>query len=582
MTPPPEMHFDLARSGRSGAMFFLVMRRMRIPLLLLIFTYAIAVGGLVLIPGQDADGQPWRMGFFHAFYVVSYTATTIGFGEIPYPFTDTQRLWLTFSIYLTVVVWIYSIGTLIALVQDSAFRDALVEARFARRVAAIREEFCLVCGYGETGRELVRALTEQGTQVVVVEPNRGKISQLKMDALRMDVPCLQGDASRPIQLLEAGLMHPLCRSVAAVTNSNEVNLKVAISAKLLHPSMNVICRADSHEVEANMRSFGTDHVVDPFDSFALHLALAFESPCLHLLHEWFSGKEDRSLCEPIYPPRNGLWVVCGYGRFGKAVCDRLRREGMRVRVVEAEPDKTGTPPDGVVRGHGTESAVLIQAGIEHAVGVVAGTNDDVTNLSVVITARGVKPNLFVVLRQNLDENKTIVDAVNADIVMNPSVIIANRIRRMLVTPLLGQFLSLALHEDERWACNLLSRVSGLVEEETPEVWQVRFVPEEVHAVFRSELGSDRVRLDHLVRDPRDRGRYIHCIPLLLHRGHEWIPLPNLAEPVEEEDEVLFCGGPGARSTMTWTLQNMHALAYVMNGESPPGGHVWRWLRRKMA
>jgi hypothetical membrane protein len=85
--------------------FFLILRRMRLPLIMLVLTYATTMLGLVLIPGQDPQGNPWHMDFFHAFYFVSFMATTIGFGEIPYEFTNAQRLWVTFSIYATVVVW---------------------------------------------------------------------------------------------------------------------------------------------------------------------------------------------------------------------------------------------------------------------------------------------------------------------------------------------------------------------------------------------------------------------------------------------------------------------------------------------
>ena len=60
------------------------------------------------------------MGFFDAFYFMSYTATTIGFGELPYPFTDAQRLWVTITIYLTVIGWAYAIGSLLTLLQDRA------------------------------------------------------------------------------------------------------------------------------------------------------------------------------------------------------------------------------------------------------------------------------------------------------------------------------------------------------------------------------------------------------------------------------------------------------------------------------
>ena len=76
---------------------FLILRRLRAPLITLIAVYGISIGGLALIPGLDAAGHPGRMSIFHAFYVISYTATTIGFGEIPQPFTDAQRMWVTSS-----------------------------------------------------------------------------------------------------------------------------------------------------------------------------------------------------------------------------------------------------------------------------------------------------------------------------------------------------------------------------------------------------------------------------------------------------------------------------------------------------
>ncbi|MFN7277734.1 MAG: ion channel, partial [Betaproteobacteria bacterium] len=124
----------------NGALF-LALRRMRAPLLVLIASYAISILGLVLIPGRDGQGLPWQMGFFHAFYFVSYTATTIGFGEVPHAFTDTQRLWVTFTIYLTVVAWFYALGKIIALTQEPAFRQELARARLQRKVRRMREPF---------------------------------------------------------------------------------------------------------------------------------------------------------------------------------------------------------------------------------------------------------------------------------------------------------------------------------------------------------------------------------------------------------------------------------------------------------
>ncbi len=554
---------------------FLIFRRMRQPLLTLVLTYAVAVLGLVLIPGQDAQGNVWHMDFFHAFYFVSFMATTIGFGEIPFEFTEAQRMWVTFSLYATVVVWIYAIGTLLSLVQDKTFQHAMTERRFARRIKHLREPFFLVCGYGETGSALVHALTERDQHVVAIDIDPHRVSILQLENLRQYVPALCGDAAVPAHLLEAGLEHEQCRGVVALTNVNEVNLKVAITSKLLHPDIKVICRADSHDVEANMASFGTDYIVDPFDTFATHLATALQAPCLYLLKEWLTGVRGQELSEPIYPPSAGRWIICGYGRFGKAIYKRLKAQGLEVVVIEQRPEVTGEPEEGCVLGRGTEAVTLVEAGIPGAVGLVAGTDDDANNLSIIMTARELNTELFVVARQNQIDNQRIFDAVEADMVMHPSSIIANKIRVLLGTPLLFEFASLVTHEEDAWACELISRISALVHDHVPEVWEVAVLAENTEAVVDAIKAGESITLRHLLSDPRDRVQELPCLPLLMLRQGNRLILPELDKPLRIGDRLLLCGQSSARSRMEWTLKNEHSLSYVTTGESRPQGWVWR-------
>ncbi len=558
---------------------YLIIRRMRTPLLALVITYSVAVLGLVLIPGLDADGNPWRMDFFHAFYFVSFMASTIGFGEIPYPFTDGQRLWVAFSIFFTVIIWIYSIGTLLTLFQDHTFQNALTERRFTRRIRHLREQFYLVCGYGETGSALVKSLTDRNQYAVAIDILEERVNLLKLENLRHYVPALCGDARLPVHLLEAGLKHPYCAGVVALTDSNQTNLKIAITSKLLHPEITVICRADSHDIEANMASFGTEYIIDPFDTFAVHLATALQAPCLNLLQEWLTMGQQEELHEPIYPPKKGLWVVCGYGRFGKAIYEQLVKEELEVVVIEAEPEKTGMPRNGCIVGRGTESETLQKANIQRAVGLVAGTDHDANNLSIIMTARQLNSGLFVIMRQNRKDNDPIIEAVNADMVMHPSSIIANRIRVLLGTPLLYKFTQLVLYQEDSWACELISRLSALVHDHVPVIWEVTLTEETSHAVCDAVREGKVIKLQHLLTDPRERARSLKTIPLLLLRRDEQIVLPEKTAVIRKDSRILFAGSASAKDSMEWTLQNEHALSYILTGESRPQGWIWRWLRR---
>ncbi|WP_295880496.1 TrkA family potassium uptake protein [uncultured Thiohalocapsa sp.] len=559
---------------------FLIFRRMRAPLLALLVTYAIAMAGLVAIPGQDAAGNPVRLSFFDAFYFVSYTATTIGYGEIPYALTGAQRIWVTFCVYATVIVWLYSIGSLIALLQDKTLQRAVQERRFAMRVRQINEPFYLVCGYGQTGSGLVRALTERGQRAVVLDNNAERVNLLKIENLREYVPALRADVRRPDNLLLAGLRLPNCRGVLALTSDNDVNLRVALAAKLMQPGAKVVCRADSHEIEANMASFGTDHIYDPFDTFALYFATALQAPCLTLLADWLGELRGSALHDPVQPPAHGLWVICGYGRFGKALYGHLKEQDIELVVVEARPERTGKPDCPLVHGPGTEAVTLEQAEIHRAVGLIAGTDNDANNLSIVMTAKALNPGLFTVLRENHLMNRELFDAVDADIIMHPSLIVANRIRVLLGTPLLTDFVHDARFEDDAWACELIARIAALVHDKVPDVWQVRIDAEDAYALMRRRKDEPLPRIEDLLRDPRDRGCRLRAVVLLRRRENGRTLLPDPKDRLREGDELLLCGRSTAQSSMRWTLQNVHALTYVLHGASPPRGIVWAWLLRR--
>src|SRR3954454_19359045 len=387
-----------ASAAKASATIFLIMRRMRAPLIVLIVIFAITVLGLTLIPGQDAQGRPWRMGFFDAFYVMSYTASTIGFGEIPYPFTYNQRMWVTISIYLTVIGWAYAIGSLLALLQDRGFRSALALQHFSRKVSRLREPFVLVAGYGRTGELLGHFLDALGRRFVVLDPVGERIDGLELDSYHADVPGLAADARDPGHLAVAGLDHPSCAAVVALTADEEANLGIVMAAALLRPDVPVIARVTSRALAERMLAFGSPSLVNPFDRFGDHLRLALRAPASYQLLAWLESGPGGELPDRGSPPRAGRWIVCGYGRLGRELTADLRAEGLDVTVIESRP--TGADDPDLLVGDGSDPWVMAQADLARAAGLVAGTDNDTTTLSLVAAARRSTPALFTAARQN--------------------------------------------------------------------------------------------------------------------------------------------------------------------------------------
>jgi len=186
---------DLAAEQTSVGIL-LVLRRMRAPIIVLIVVFAVSVLGLTLVPGRDTQGNPDRLGIFDAFYFMAYTATTIGFGEIPHAFTPAQRMWVTVTIFLSVVGWAYAVGSLLALSQDRAFRRALARRLFARKVARLADPFVLLVGYGDTARRGARSLDEMGRRFVVLERDEDRLAAIDLDSYRAGIPAPRGDGDR--------------------------------------------------------------------------------------------------------------------------------------------------------------------------------------------------------------------------------------------------------------------------------------------------------------------------------------------------------------------------------------------------
>jgi len=563
----------------------MILRRMRRPFILLISVYNIAILGLILIPGVDDQGNLWHMSIFHAFYFVSFTATTIGFGEIPYPFSEAQRLWAVFSMYILVIAWLYAIGRILTLIQDPHFKAAVTSSRFRKNVKSLHEPFYLVCGLGETGYEVVTALTEEHYRAVVIENNPDNLNEIRLNEMREFVPSIIGDAADAKQLEHAGIKHPKCKGVIAVTSSDEINLKIALSSKLLHRNVKVVCRSELKEYEENMLSFGTDQVVNPFETFATIFQMVMHSPSLYLIYDWLTGAPYTKLSDPIYF-RYGHWILCGYGRFGKQLYKLLIEEDIDVTVIDPSIDVRdefehhhSDHKNNFIVGTGIDEKTLKQAGIESSAGIIAGSDNDSNNLSIIMTARAINPDVFAVARQNIYNNYDLYSATKANLIMRPREITARKIRAVFLNPLLVDYLKRAKDHDEEWANISISRMSAVIGNHNPHIWTVDITDSLSPAVTEALKLGRSIHLGHITQDPASRHLKLRCVPLLHVRGEEKIMMPVDDIDIRVGDKILFCGTREVKNSMDWTLKVMSSLNYVMTFRNEPESYAWRLLYR---
>ncbi len=562
---------------------WLTMRRLRTPLILLILVYSLSVFVMVEIPGADASGNPVTVSYLDAMYFIAIMATTIGFGEVPYAFTDIQRLYAVIILFPNVIAWLYSIGTIISLLVDPQFRAVLARSRFSRRVKRMRTNYYIVCGFGHTGKTIVKGLLKRGISAAVLEREADIVHSMALDDKFSQLPALSGDVTDRRLLDIAGLGEEIrhCIGVIAITNDENANLTIAITTKLLRPKLPVLARAETRRVVANMASFGTEVTVDPYTIFAQRFFLALSSPTKYLVQDWLISVPGSRLRTELNPP-DGHWILAGVGRFGSRMAVKLDEAEVPYTVIDVHPERVNERP-GSVLGRGTEASTLEEAGVREAVGIVAGTGDDVDNLSIIMTARELNPHLFVVARQENSQNDDLFDVSGADLVARRSLIVARRILAVATTPLLPVFIDHLIHQGEDFANSVKHRLAGVLDGRAPSLWTMHLTGIWAESLRAAKSEGVQVRMEHLTRNARTPENVsLACVCLLLERGSSRLFLPGPDYPLQEGDTLLFAGRGAARDEMLFALREPTALVSVASGRPQPRGAIMRRLARKRA
>ncbi len=137
------------------------------------------------------------------------------------------------------------------------------------------------------------------------------------------------------------------------------------------------------------------------------------------------------------------YIVCGYGRMGKVICNELKRKGIPFVVVEKEDRELDVDDDVLITyGDATRDELLKEMGIKKAKGLISVLDSDAQNLYVVLSARGLNKDLFIVARANEEGADYKLTRAGADKVVSPYHIGGLRIAHTILKPTVVDFLEL--------------------------------------------------------------------------------------------------------------------------------------------
>ena len=177
--------------------------------------------------------------------------------------------------------------------------------------------------------------------------------------------------------------------------------------------------------------FGEIHPLSPtgrlFTIFLIILgvggALYLLTAIMQFVFEGHLGRdlERRRMTRRIESLRDHF-ILCGFGRVGRQVAADFASAGVPFVIIDVNQSSLDGATDIgylCVRGDAAEDDTLRRAGVDRARGLVTCVNSDADNIFVVLSARALRSDLFIVARSNNDEAAPKLRRAGADRVVSP-------------------------------------------------------------------------------------------------------------------------------------------------------------------
>ncbi len=186
----------------------------------------------------------------------------------------------------------------------------------------------------------------------------------------------------------------------------------------------------------------------------------------------------------------GHYIICGYGRIGRLISREFASKPTPFIVVENDPKRCQRLADDghlFIEGDATQDEVLERAGIHQAKGLITAVTSDAANVFIILTARGINPELFIMARASEEGAEVKLVRAGANKVVSPYTIGANRMAQAILRPLVVDFIDIATGQKN----------ISLQMEEIPVAPESRLVGKDlIQSGIRKELGLIIVGIKH--------------------------------------------------------------------------------------
>jgi voltage-gated potassium channel len=146
------------------------------------------------------------------------------------------------------------------------------------------------------------------------------------------------------------------------------------------------------------------------------------------------------------------YIICGHGRMGREVRERLEYENVPYVVIDNSEEKLKLMEPAqigfAILGDASQEEVLIEAGIKKAKSLAALLPTDADNLYLILTVRLLNPSIFIIAKVLDEEAERKLLQIGANRVVSPFKLSGLKIAQGLIRPTLVDFMDLIIRRKE--------------------------------------------------------------------------------------------------------------------------------------